>query len=105
MRADNGGILLSEVKLGRRVKAGDQLGTVTDPITNVEQVIHAPSSGRVIGMALNQFVMPGYAAYHIGVEAPTLEGLPSEPDNGHTEMDHPVAAYEDLTDSRDDSEE
>ncbi|MCB1686404.1 MAG: succinylglutamate desuccinylase/aspartoacylase family protein [Pseudomonadales bacterium] len=105
VRSDNGGILLSQVKLGRRVKAGDQLGTVTDPITNAEQVIRSPSSGRVIGMALNQFVMPGYAAYHIGVEAPTLEGLPSEPDNGHTEMDHPVAAYEDLTDSRDDSEE
>jgi len=70
VRANRGGILLSEVDLGRRVRAGDLLGTITDPITNARTNIYAPTDGRVIGMALNQVVMPGYAAFHIGLPRP-----------------------------------
>jgi hypothetical protein len=29
--------------------------------------VRAPEAGRVIGMALNQLVLPGFAAYHLGV--------------------------------------
>ncbi len=68
VRANRGGILLSTVKLGTSVKKGDLLGTVTDPITNVQSLIYAPYNGRVLGRALNQVVMPGFAAFHIGVE-------------------------------------
>ncbi len=68
VRADTGGILLSDVELGTRVTVGDVLGTVTDPITNASADIHSPFNGRIIGMAVDQFVMPGYAAYHIGIE-------------------------------------
>ena len=68
IRADQGGILLSDVRLGRRVKVGDLLGTVTDPISNEQVGITAPYAGRVIGMALNQFVMPGFATFHIAAE-------------------------------------
>jgi predicted deacylase len=70
VRASRGGILLSEVGLGRRVRAGDLLGTITDPITNARTNVYAPTDGRVIGMALNQVVMPGYAAFHIGLPRP-----------------------------------
>lgn len=70
VRANRGGILLSDVDLGRRVRAGDLLGTITDPITNARTNIYAPTDGRVIGMALNQVVMPGYAAFHIGLPRP-----------------------------------
>jgi hypothetical protein len=70
VRASRGGILLSEVDLGRRVRAGDLLGTITDPITNARTNVYAPTDGRVIGMALNQVVMPGYAAFHIGLPRP-----------------------------------
>ena len=42
------------------------LGTVTDPITNEASSIVAPVRGRIIGMAVDQVVMPGFAAYHIG---------------------------------------
>ena len=73
VRADQGGILLSEVKLGRRVKQGELLGTITDPISNEQAPIRAPYTGRVIGMALNQFVMPGYATFHLATEAPIDE--------------------------------
>lgn len=103
VRADKGGMLLGDVKLGKRVKEGDVLGTVTDPITNVKQEILAPHAGRVIGMALNQFVMPGYAAFHLGVEAPDGGSLPESP--SAEEIDHSVALADGVLDDRDDSDE
>ena len=57
--------------LGQQVKKDQSLGTVTDPITNQSHSIRAPSDGRVLGMALNQVVMPGFAAIRIGL--PTSE--------------------------------
>jgi hypothetical protein len=68
IRADQGGVLISKVELGQRVRRGDVLGTVTDPITNAQSSLVARSSGRLLGMALNQFVMPGFAAYRLGIE-------------------------------------
>ncbi|MDJ0761246.1 MAG: succinylglutamate desuccinylase/aspartoacylase family protein [Woeseiaceae bacterium] len=68
IRADQGGVLMSEVELGQRVKRGETLGTVTDPITNVQFDLVAKYDGRVLGKALNQFVMPGFAAFHLGIE-------------------------------------
>ena len=67
VRSERGGILLSVVPLGAQVAAGDVLGTVTDPVTNVRSEIVSTHSGRVLGMALNQVVMPGFAAYRIGI--------------------------------------
>lgn len=73
IRADRGGILMSTVALGAKVKKGDLLATITDPITNKQSLIYAPYDGLVLGMALNQVVMPGFAAFHIGIERPTEE--------------------------------
>lgn len=70
VRADLGGILFRNVELGDRVVTGDVLGVVTDPITNVRDEIVASYDGRVIGMALNQVVLPGFAAFHIGIKTP-----------------------------------
>ncbi|MBL4606959.1 MAG: succinylglutamate desuccinylase/aspartoacylase family protein [Pseudomonadales bacterium] len=70
LRANTGGILFSRIELGDEIKKGEVLGTVGDPITNEESQIIAPFDGRIIGMAVNQIVMPGFAAYHIGIEAP-----------------------------------
>lgn len=67
LRADQGGVLFSEVRVGDTVKEGDILGSVTDPITNRSSVIRASANGTIIGMALNQMVMPGFAAYHLGL--------------------------------------
>ncbi|MGI9293341.1 MAG: succinylglutamate desuccinylase [Pseudomonadales bacterium] len=68
VRSDQGGILFTRVHLGKRVRKGDLLGTVTDPITNVRAEITSPHNGRVLGMALNQVVMPGFAAFRIGIQ-------------------------------------
>jgi hypothetical protein len=80
VRADSGGILFGKVKLGQRVARGDLLGSVTDPITNVRADILSPWNGRVIGMAVDQVVLPGFAAFHIGIE--TTAGELSQPGNG-----------------------
>ncbi len=69
VRADYGGILFSVVRLGQVVDVGDILGTVTDPITNEQNLIYSPVRGRVLGMALNQVVMPGFATFNLGIQA------------------------------------
>ena len=68
VRADNGGILLSDVSLGSSVRKGDLLGSITDPMSNARTELRSPYSGRVIGMARNQVVMPGFAAFHVGIQ-------------------------------------
>lgn len=68
IRADYGGILFSVVRLGQLVEVGDVLGTVTDPITNEQNLIYSTIAGKVVGMALNQVVMPGFATFNIGME-------------------------------------
>ena len=68
VRADNGGILLAEVSLGSPVRKGDVLGTITDPMSNARSELRSPYSGRIIGMARNQVVMPGFAAFHVGIQ-------------------------------------
>ena len=89
-----GGIVFSRVTLGQTVKKGDVLGTVTNPITNVRTRIVSSYNGRIIGMALNQVVQPGFATHHIGiaagkgkVSAPAAvagdQGIASEPAAGH----------------------
>ena len=78
-RAPVGGIVFSRVALGQTVKKGDVLGTVTNPITNVRSRIVSSYNGRVIGMALNQVVQPGFATHHIGIAAP--KGRASPPDD------------------------
>lgn len=70
VRANQSGILFSKATLGQRVKEEEVLGTVTDPITNARATIRSPYNGRIIGMALDQVVLPGFAAYHIGIQTP-----------------------------------
>lgn len=71
VRAGHGGILFSQVELGDMVTRGEILGIVADPITNAQHPIRATSDGRLIGMAVDQVVMAGFAAYHVGSEAET----------------------------------
>lgn len=81
VRADRGGILISTVDLGSRVENGDILGRVTDPITNETVGIYAPADGRIIGMARNQVVMPGFAAFHMGLQQPADSDEPGPNNN------------------------
>ncbi len=78
VRADNGGILLSDVSLGSTVRKGDLLGSITDPMSNARSELRSPYSGRVIGMARNQVVMPGFAAFHVGIETDQVSASEEE---------------------------
>ena len=84
VRVDRGGILLSDVALGANVRRGDLLGSVTDPMNNANAQMYAPYSGRIIGMARNQVVMPGFAAYHLGIATADddLPGISDQDDLG-----------------------
>lgn len=87
VRVEDGGIMLAQAEIGDRVRVGDVLATVTNPISSHSQVLRSPHTGRVIGRAVNQVVIPGFAAFHIGLalppetppEAPSAEE-PEDPD-------------------------
>ncbi len=85
VRAESGGILLAEVELGDEVSKGQRLATVTDPIENRRETLYAPFRGRILGMALNQVVMPGFAAFHIGRATTDSEAAAVEPETSVTE--------------------
>lgn len=96
-RATTGGIIFSEVELGQFVRKGELLGTVTNPITNVRTEIRSQYNGRILGMAMNQVVQPGFAAYHIGIQAPQEQISPPEEvtaESEQTEVDTPAPAAE-----------
>ncbi len=80
VRADNGGILLSDVSLGSTVRKGDLLGSITDPMSNARTELRSPYSGRIIGLARNQVVMPGFAAFHVGIETDEVSASEEEVD-------------------------
>ena len=82
VRANRGGILLADVRLGSTVRQGDLLGTITDPMNNASSRLYSPYSGRIIGMARNQVVMPGFAVFHVGIqsaETPATESAANDP--------------------------
>lgn len=68
VRADAGGIFLTEQALGDPVFAGELLGTITDPVTNKSTDLWCPVTGSIIGMALPQVVLPGFSLFHVGLE-------------------------------------
>lgn len=75
VRVNTGGLLISKVDVGERIWAGDVLGEMVNPITNESFDVISPYSGRVLGMALNQFMLPGYAAFNVGIVADQKEAV------------------------------
>lgn len=69
IRSESSGILISVVELGDKVAKFDVLGEIIDPISNRLEEVRAPFDGQILGMALDQFVSPGFAIYRIGIEA------------------------------------
>lgn len=112
VRANQGGILFSEVYLGKRVRKGDLLGTVTDPVTNQRTKIVSPENGRILGMAINQVVMPGFAAFRIGLQKSdkTLDKEGQTPPDDHdvsslNKRKQPIAALQKPNDKEEVSSE
>lgn len=68
VRANAGGIFLTDQKLGETIWAGDILGTITDPITNSSTTVLSQDYGRILGMAVPQVVLPGFALFHLGIK-------------------------------------
>jgi predicted deacylase len=90
VRANDGGIFLSSVELGERVKVGQPMGYVTDPISNERTEVVSPYGGRVIGVAVNQVVMPGFAAFHVGVDGDRPQAFPVPDQDTPSALDEPV---------------
>jgi predicted deacylase len=61
-----GGMFLTDLQPGAEVQSGQALGTVTDPITDAVEVVRAQRDGLLIGMAVPQVVLTGFALFHIG---------------------------------------
>jgi len=102
IRAKVGGILFSKIELGDTVKKDTVLGLISDPVTNKTDEIVAPFEGRVIGMALNQVMHPGYAAYHIGLKSSIKEAAqPAEIDVDSNTLD--LASANPIDDQQNDS--
>lgn len=75
VRADSAGLLLSVVSLGQRVTPGQRLGRVVDPLRDREVDVLSPFHGRVLGMAQNRAVLPGFALFHLGEETSEAEAV------------------------------
>jgi len=86
VRVNQAGILFSRVKLGDRITRNMVLGVVTDPITNSRSEIISPFNGQIIGKAVDQVVMPGFAGFHIGIEE--TEKKVSRTGNTHKNTQH-----------------
>ncbi len=63
----SGGYFFPTAELGQQIKKGDRLGTIVDPLTDRQTSIEANSDGEVIGMAMAQIVLSGYALIHVGL--------------------------------------
>lgn len=66
VRASKSGILRSQVKLGDMVSKDDTLGLISDPASELDEVIKASSSGIIIGRTNIPLVYEGEALFHIG---------------------------------------
>lgn len=73
IRAEHGGLLISDAGLGEMIEVGQRLGRIIDPLSNQVREIRAPLAGRMLGMAENQQVLPGFALFHIGLETSERE--------------------------------
>jgi len=79
LRSDHGGILVTQVRLGDPIHEGQTIGTISDPLSDRVTKITSPLAGRLIGMAMDQVVMPGFAAFHIAYDARAFRGVMMNP--------------------------
>lgn len=65
VRAANGGILRTHVRLGEMVDQGTRLASLSDPFGEEEQAVTSPYSGIIIGRSNLPLVNGGDAIFHI----------------------------------------
>lgn len=62
-----GGYFFPSAELGEMVESGQVIGTIIDPLTDRHTVVRATEAGEIIGLAVAQIVLSGYALVHLGV--------------------------------------
>ena len=85
VRAGRSGLFHLETVAGRRVKARERVGCITDGPGDLEIPVLASRAGMVIGVALNPLVSRGDALVHIAEIASPAPG----PGTGHKPKDKP----------------
>jgi uncharacterized protein len=66
IRAARSGLFVSNKALGDEIASGEVVGTIVDPLRGSSSEIKAPDAGRILGLANDQKVLPGYGLYHVG---------------------------------------
>jgi predicted deacylase len=59
------GFFFPTAELGDVVEVGEVLGTIIDPLTDESSRVTSTLDGEIIGMAVSQPVLPGYALFHL----------------------------------------
>lgn len=79
VRSPGGGIFLTDLTPGAKIRVGQKLGVVIDPMTNLRVDVVAPVAGTLVGMAYPQVVLPGLGLFHIaGIEPGAVEPAQDE---------------------------
>ena len=65
VRAPSSGVVVSTVALGSRVREGDQLAVICDPLGDFEEAVVAPFEGIVIGAGRKPLAHEGDALFHL----------------------------------------
>ncbi len=80
LRAPTGGIFRSSAPLGTKVKKGEKIGTVSDPMGETEMLVEAEDPGILIGVTSLPVVNQGDALSHIARvhDATTAEKIVAE---------------------------
>ncbi|MGI9237326.1 MAG: succinylglutamate desuccinylase/aspartoacylase family protein [Woeseiaceae bacterium] len=60
-----GGFFFPTAELGDVVNNGESLGAIVDPLTDESFDVTSPIAGEIIGMAVSQPVLSGYALFHL----------------------------------------
>lgn len=69
LRAPRGGIFRLEVKLGDRVRNGQQVGVISEPGSRAQTPVRSRTAGVVMGHAVNPLVYRGAALVHVAEPA------------------------------------
>jgi hypothetical protein len=69
LRAPRGGIFRLEVKLGDRIRNGQQVGVISEPGSRVQTPVRSRTAGVVMGHAVNPLVYRGAALVHVAETA------------------------------------
>ncbi len=70
IRATHSGSMIAKKHTGNKVKAGDLLGVISDPLGTEKHFIKAKKDGIIVGMTLLPLVNNGDALFHIAVFDP-----------------------------------